>query len=211
MATINWMNTSRADVVALFRYSDPKTTSNMKVIDIAFNGKQAILRTRRLTAPFGASDRFEAGKFKLLLRLAPTKPGEHEKALIDQFIRMLEAIDQTVIDHVFKNQEAVLGVSGKSRELIADKYSPLVKKMKEGREPALDLKFDTKFEVYGPNKEAKSLEDITPGSLNVCLVRLSGIWANSKRFGVLAKCVQVMTTPGVVETISDFAIVDMEE
>jgi hypothetical protein len=199
MATINWMNTSRADVVALFRYSDPKTTSNgMKLIDLAFNGKQVVLQTRRLTAPFGASDRFEAGKFKLLLRLAPTKPGEHEKALIDQFIRMLEAIDQTVIDHVFKNQEAVLGVSGKSRELIADKYSPLVK-TKEAREPALDLKFDIKF------------EDITPGSLNVCLVRLSGIWANSKRFGVLAKCVQVMTTPGVVETISDFAIVDMEE
>jgi hypothetical protein len=83
--------------------------------------------------------------------------------------------------------------------------------MKEGREPALDLKFDTKFEVYGPNKEAKSLEDITPGSLNVCLVRLSGIWANTKGFGVLAKCVQVMTTPGVAEKISDFAIVDMEE
>jgi hypothetical protein len=211
MATIDWMNTSRADVVALFRYSDPKTTSNgMKLIDLAFNGKQVVLQTRRLTAPFGASDRFEAGKFKLLLRLAPTKPGEHEKALIDQFIRMLEAIDQTVIDHVFKNQEAVLGVSGKSRELIADKYSPLVK-MKEGREPALDLKFDTKFDVYSPDLCKKTIEDITPGSLNVCLVRLSGIWANSKRFGVLAKCVQVMTTPGVVETISDFAIVDMEE
>ena len=210
MATINWMNTSRADVVALFRYSDPKTTSNMKVIDIAFNGKQVVLQSPQLIAPFGASDKFEAGKFKLLLRLAPTKPGEFEKARVGQFIRMLEALDEAVIDHVFKNQEAILGVSGKSRELIADKYSPLVK-MKEGREPALDLKFDTKFEVYGPNKEAKSLEDITPGSLNVCLVRLTGIWANSKGFGVLAKVIQVMTTPGVEETISGFAIQPMEE
>ena len=90
------------------------------------------------------------------------------------------------------------------------KYSPLVK-VKEGREPALDLKFDTKFEVYGPNKEAKSLEDITPGSLNVCLVKLTGVWANAKGFGVLAKAILVMTQPGVAEKISDFAIVDMKE
>lgn len=211
MATVNWMNTSRADVVASLRYSNPKTTSNgMKVIDIAFNGKQAILQTRRLTAPFGASDKFEAGKFKLLLRLAPTKPGEHEKALACQFIRMLKALDEAVIDHVFKNQDSVLGVSGKSRAIIADKYSPLVK-VKEGRESAIDLKFDTKFEVYDTDKQAKTIEDITPASLNVCLVRLSGIWANAKGFGVLAKAIQVMTTPGVEETISGFAIQPMEE
>eukprot|EP00966_Prymnesium_polylepis_P192096 4451636-Prymnesium_polylepis.1 len=46
----------------------------------------AILQTPQLKASFGASDKFEAGKFKLLLRLAPTKPGEHEKARIEQFI-----------------------------------------------------------------------------------------------------------------------------
>ena len=213
MATVNWMNTSRADVVASLRYSNPKTTSNgMKVIDIAFNnGKPAILQSPRLTAPFGANDKFEAGKFKLFLRLEPTKPGEYEKALIDQFKRSLKALDEAVIDHVFKNQEAILGVSGKSRELIADKYSPLVK-VKEGREPALDLKFDTKFEVYSPDLCKKTIEDITPGSLNVCLVRLSGIWANAKGFGVTAKAMQVMTTPGVPEKkIEGCAIVDMKE
>ena len=211
MATINWMNTSRADVTDAMAFSDPRTTSNgMKVIDIAFHGKQAILQTPQLMGPFGASDKFEPGKFKLLLRLAPTKAGKYEQAVIDQFLRMLKALDEAVIDHVFNNQESVLGVSGKSKELINDKYSPLVK-VKEGREPALDLKFDTKFEVYGPNKEAKSLEDITPGSLNVCLVRLSGIWANSKGFGILAKVIQCMTTPSVVEKIEGCAIVNMEE
>ena len=102
MATINWMNTSRADVTNALAFSDPKTTSNgMKVIDIAFNSKQAILQTPRLTAPFGASDKFEPGKFKLFLRLAPTTPGEHEQAKIDQYIRMLQAVDEKVIDHVF--------------------------------------------------------------------------------------------------------------
>ena len=212
MATIDWMNTSRADVTGSLYFSDPKTTSNgMKLIDLAFNGKQVALQTPQLIAPFGASDKFEAGKFKLLLRLAPTKPGEFEKARVGQFIRMLEAIDQTVVEYVFQNQEVVLGVSGKSRAIIADKYSPLVK-VKEGREPAIDLKFNTTFEVYDKDKQMKKLEDITPGSLTVCLVKLSGIWANTKGFGVLAKCVQVMTTPGVAEKkISDFAIVDMEE
>ena len=210
MASVNWMTTSRADVKGALAFSDPKTTSNgMKVIDLAFNGKQVVLQTPQLIAPFGASDKF--GKFKLLLRLAPTKPGEHEQAVIDQYIRMLKALDEAVIDHVFKNQESVLGVSGKSKELIGDRHTPLVK-LKEGREPALDLKFDTKFEVYSPDLCKKTIEDITPGSLNVCLFRLSGIWANSKGFGVLAKVIQVMTTPGVAEKkISDFAIVDMEE
>ena len=211
MASIDWMNTSRADVTDSLRFSDPKTTSNgMKVVDMAYNGKQAILQTPRLMAPFGVSDKFEPGKFKLFLRLAPTKPGEHEQAKIDQFMRMLRALDQKVIDYVYKNQETVLQVSGKSKELIGDKYSPLVK-VKEGREPALDLKFDPKFEVYDTAKEAKELQDITPGSLNVCLVRLTGIWANTRGFGILAKAIQVMTTIGVEEKISAFAFVDMKE
>ena len=211
MATINWMNTSRADVTGALAFSDPKTTSNgMKVVDMAFNGKQAILQTPQLMAPFGANDKFEQGKFRMFLRLAPTKPGEHEQAKIDQLTRMLKAIDEAVIDHVFQNQESVLGVSGKSRELIADKYSPLVK-IKENRDPALDLKFGIFSEVYDKDKQAKTIEDITPGSLNVALVRLTGIWANSKGFGVLAKCMQVMTTPGIQEKISGFAFVDMVE
>ena len=212
MATINWMNTFEVDVTGSVYFSDPKTTSNgLKVIDIAFNGKQAIMQTPRLMAPFGDNDKFEPGKFKLLLRLERTKPGEHEQTKIDQFVRMLKALDEKVIDHVYKNQESVLGVSGKSKELIADKYSPLVK-IKEGREPALDLKFDSKFVVHDSAKEAKELQDITPGSLNVCLVKLTGIWANSKGFGVLAKVIQVMTTPGVPENkIEGFAFVDMKE
>jgi hypothetical protein len=123
---------------------------------------------------------------------------------------MLKALDDQVLDYVFKNQESVLGVSGKSKDIIADRHSPLVK-LKEGCEPALDLKFDPKFEVYSVARQAKTIEDITPGSLNVCLVRLSGIWANSKGFGIQAKCVQVMTTPGVVEKIEGCAIRDMEE
>ena len=212
MATIDWMNTSRADVTSSLYFSDPKTTSNgMKLIDLAFNGKQVALQTPQLIAPFGASDKFEAGKFKLLLRLAPTKPGEFEKARVGQFIRMLEAIDQKVVEYVFQNQEVVLGVSGKTKELVADRYAPLVK-VKDGYEPALDLKFDTKYLVYNSAKEPKQIEDITPGSLTVCLVKLSGIWANSKGFGVLAKCVQVMTTPGVAEKkISSLEIVNMED
>jgi len=210
MATINWLNVSRADVTDSLRFSESKLTSNgMKVIDIAFNNKQAILQTPLLPAPFGANDRFEAGKFKMLLQLAPTKPGEHEQAVIDQFIRMLKALDNKVIDHVFNNQESILNVTGKPREIIADKYSPLVK-VKDGRS-AIDLKFDTKYEIYTPNKEAKELQDITPGSLNITLVRLSGIWANSKGFGILAKTIQVMTTPGVPEKrIEGCAIVNIE-
>ena len=83
MATIDWMNTSRADVTSALAFSDPKTTSNgMKVVDMAFNGQCVVLQTPRLLAAFGASDKFEMGKFKLLLRLAPTKAGEHEKARV---------------------------------------------------------------------------------------------------------------------------------
>ena len=212
MATINWMNTSRADVTGTLAFSDPRTTSNgMKVIDLASNGKQAILQTPQLMAPFGANDKFEPGKFKMFLHLSPTKPGELEQARIDQFLRMLRALDEAVMDYVFQHQQSVLGVSGKSKELIADKYSPLVK-VKEGREPALDLKFDPKFEVYDKDKQAKTIEDITPGSLNVCLVKLTGVWANAKGFGVLAKVIQIMTTPGVPEKrIEGCAIVDMKE
>ena len=209
MATIDWMNTSRADVVASFRFSDPKKTAlGMKVMELASHNKVAVLQTPQLMAPCGVS-KFESIP-KLLLRLAPTKSGEHEQAVIDQFTRMLMAIDERVVDHVFRNQESILNVSGKSMELIADRYTPLVK-VKEGYEPALDLKFYTAYEVYDSNKQAKLLEDITKDSLNVALVKLTGIWANSKGFGVTAKAVQVMTTPGVVEKIKGCAIVDMNE
>ena len=127
MATIDWMNTSRADVVATLRFSEPKITSNgMKVLDIASGTKLAVLQTPLLIAPFGAKS-FEPGKFQLYLRLMPTKAGQHEKARVDQFVAMLKAIDQAVIDHVFQNQEEVLGVSGKSKEIITDRYTHLVK------------------------------------------------------------------------------------
>ena len=213
MATIDWKKTSRADVTIALAFSDPKTTSTngMKILDLAFNGKQAILQTPKLMAPFGASDKFDPGKFKLLLRLAPTKPGEHEQAVIDQFTRTLKALDEAVINHVFRNQESILNVSGKSREIIADKYSPLVK-MKNGYEPALDLKFDTKIQIYDSAKQMKKVEDVTHGSLNVGLVRCSGVWANSKGFGVTAKAMQVMTTPGKEEKkIDSLSIVPMIE
>ena len=210
MASIDWMNISQADVTDYLGFSDPKTTSNgMKMIDLEYRGYRPVLQTPRLMSPFGASDKFEPGKYQLLLRLAPTKAGEHEQAKIDQFIRMLKALDEKVVDHVFQNQFSILGVSGKSKELIADRYTPIVK-VKEGREPAFDLKFDKLFEVYNTAKEAKKLEDITPGSLNVALVKFTGIWANSK-FGVMAKAIQIMTTPSVVEKIEGFAIVNMEE
>ena len=72
MTTINWKNVSRADMTSSLRFSDPKTTANgMKILDLASNGKQAILQTPQLMAPFGANDKFEPGKFKLLLRLVP--------------------------------------------------------------------------------------------------------------------------------------------
>ena len=204
MTTINWMNTSRADVTGSLRFSEPKVTSNgMKVLDIASGTKLAVLQTPQLIAPFGASDKFEPGKFRLYLRLMPTKAGQHEKARVEQFVAMLKAIDYIVVDHVFKNQESILNVTGKSREIIADRYSPLVK-VKEGREPALDLKFDKIYEVYNSAKEAKTIEDITQDSLNVALVRLSYVWANAKGFGVCAKAMQVMTKP--VEKISGCVI-----
>ena len=77
MATIDWMNTSLADVVATLRFSEPKITSNwMKVLDIASGTKLAVLQTPQLQAPFGAKS-FEPGKFQLYLRLMPTKAGDH--------------------------------------------------------------------------------------------------------------------------------------
>ena len=203
MATIDWMNTSRADVTGSLAFSDPKVTSTgMKVVDVAFGTKWALLQTPQLQAPFGAKS-FEPGKFQLYLRLAPTKAGDHEKARVEQFVAMLKAIDYIVVDHVFKNQESILNVTGKSREIIADRYSPLVK-VKEGREPALDLKFDKIYEVYNSAKEAKTIEDITQDSLNVALVRLSYVWSSPKGFGICAKAMQVLTKP--VEKISGCAI-----
>ena len=203
MTTINWMNTSRADVTGSLAFSDPKVTSTgMKVVDVAFGTKWALLQTPQLQAPFGAKS-FEPGKFQLYLRLAPTKAGDHEKARVETFMAMLKAIDQAVIDHVFQNQEEVLGVSGKSKEIITDRYTHLVKE-KIGYEPAFSLKFDKKYEVYNAAKQAKLLEDITKDSLNVALVRLSHVWANAKGFGVCAKVMQVMTKP--VEKISGCAI-----
>jgi len=211
MATINWMNTSRADVVSTLRFSEPKVTFNgTKVLDLASGTKLAVLQTPKLVTPYGAN-KFEPGKFRLYLNLQPTKVGDQfQQARVDQFIRMLKAIDQAVIDYVFKNQESVLGVSGKSKEIIADRYSPLVK-VKEGREPALDLKFEKKHEVYDPAKELKTIEDISKNSQNVALVRLSHVWSNAKGFGVCAKAMQVMTIPGVIEKIEGCAIDPMVE
>jgi hypothetical protein len=205
MATVSWIED--ADVTANLRFSEPKTIANgMKLLELSYGGKSVLIQTPLLLAPFGANDKFEPGKFKLMLRLAAAR--DHAKARLDQFLSLIRSIEEAVILHVWKNQESILGSSDKALEIITDRYSPLIKKGKGNYEDALNLLVKQDAMVFDfATKTQKDRDYITRNSHNTVLFQLGSIWVSSKGFGLSATVLQALVTPSTEQKISSFMIV----
>ena len=196
MATVNWMNTSRADVTADITFADNThtTSSGIKIQDLAYKNQKLMIQTPKMFAQFGISKQYKSeDKFEITLQL------EENNALHEQFQRMLRATEAHVIQYIFEHQE-MLGVTGKSFEIIADKFSSCIKQSeKYGK--SIGPKVETKDGVFkalifdSSQVEVTGVTEVAKKSFNYVLIEIPSVWVTSGRFGLRLKCVQVQTFP----------------
>ena len=209
MATINWMNTSRADVTSDIHFAlNTRTTSiGIKFLDLAYKNKKLLLQTPKMCAPFGINTQCKSeDRFEITLRF------EENISLHNQFHRMLKAIEDYVIQYMFEHQE-ILGVNGKTYEIIADKLCSCIKQHQQyGKSivPKVET-IDGKFKVNIFNANNVAGAKVTAKSLNHVLIEIPSVWISSGRFGIQMKCIQMQTFASEEKIIEGCAIVDLKE
>lgn len=183
------------------------TSGGMKIQDLAYKNQKLILQTPKMFAKFGISNQYKSqDKFEITLRFEDNDP------LHQQFQRMLKAVENKVIQYIFEHQ-AILGVTGRSYEVIADKLSSCIKENNQyGKSivPKVEI-IDGKFKglIFDANKVEVS--EVTKTSFNHVLIEIPSVWITSGRFGIRMRCIQMQTFECEEKTINGFAIMEMEE
>ena len=203
------MNTSRADVTTdiTFAGNTHTTSSGIKIQDLAYKNQKLMIQTPKMFTPFGISKQYKSeDKFEITLQL------EENNALHEQFQRMLKAIEASVVEYIFNHQE-ILGITGKSFEIIADKLSSCIKQSeKYGK--SIGPKVETKDGVFKAlifDSSQIEVTEVAKKSFNYVLIEIPSVWVTSGRFGLRLKCIQVQTFPCEEKKISSLEIVNMED
>ena len=130
--------------------------------------------------------------------------GDDDNIKLENFRKMLEQMDEHNITYATENSASIFGKK-KSREVIEENYTPMVKYSKKpGYRPILKVKlpvYDDKpsFRVFNKEREmipiyseteGVDLSVFTGGSEAVHLLEFTGLWKTNNKFGGSWKLVQ---------------------
>jgi len=130
--------------------------------------------------------------------------GDEDNIKLENFRKMLEQMDEHNIKYATENSASIFGKK-KSREVIEENYTPMVKYSKKpGYRPILKVKlpvYDDKpsFRVFNKEREmipiyseteGVDLSVFTGGSEAVHLLEFTGLWKTNNKFGGSWKLVQ---------------------
>ena len=129
--------------------------------------------------------------------------GDEENVKLENFRKMLEQMDEYNINYATENSASIFGKK-KSREVIEENYTPMVKwSKKEGYRPTLKIKmpfYDEKpgFVVFDKNREPIEIEEddeidlsmFSAGCEAIHLLEFTGLWQTNNKFGGTWKLVQ---------------------
>lgn len=204
--------------------SDVKKLDNgSSQVYLNYDGKRLRVQAPRLPVPMDASDYQDNKKYKVQLSFRD----RHSNPKVAAYVKMLEDIDNFIIDQATKNSGKWFKMPGASREMIGVFYTPSIKiaKDKDGNPKdypptqALNLKqrngaFDT--ELYDDKKQL--MEGVTPldvlrrGSEVTPISEVTGIWIADKKFGTTWKLHQArIDVPGEGDSSRGFLGVDDED
>mmetsp|Transcript_12791 Transcript_12791/g.37545 ORF Transcript_12791/g.37545 Transcript_12791/m.37545 type:complete len:264 (+) Transcript_12791:949-1740(+) len=152
--------------------------------------------TPRLKAPFGAS-RFDgddaSSKWSITLNLDTGVPEN------DNLIALLEHVDDAIITHVHEHQSTFFRGEAVKRDVIADRYKPIVVRSQYGA--ALRLKLDKApdgaFEtaVFDADRQQIQVEDVGRGDFVRALIQVGPCWIVDRKCGCTLKALQLRTFP----------------
>lgn len=179
------------------------TTSEMKKLAsgaynayINYDGRRVRIQAPRMSVPYDAGDYKDNHKYKVQFSFR----GRESNPKVQGFYKMIEDIDNFVIDMAHKNAGKWFGMAGASREMIAILYTRSIKFSKDKETGAIkdypptfaaSLKqkndaFDA--ELYDDQK--RLIEGVSPvevlrrGSEVTPILDCTGIWKADKSFGL---------------------------
>ena len=184
---------------------------NMNFMD---NGtpSRLIVQTPKMYAPFGAKEwearePGKAPKWDLVLNF------NNNSVTMTQFTELIQQIDEANITFAFENQEAFFNEKGKSRDIIADRYSNIFNNKDTKYDPKLNTKLDVRQgtyqgQVYDSKAELQPLEYVTAQCVVQALIEFGNMWVVDKRFGMTVRTIQMMVHKQ--EAITGLAITPMD-
>lgn len=214
------MQTLKADTIYFHELT--YGSKGQKMIDIAFDPKskawnqkvifQVCSDSEPLVSPYGLSKPREGEKdtSKRNLDLIVSNT-----VLVEKF----KEIDEHIKEHVFKNSK-LLFRKELSRDEVNDRYVSILKlkEKKDNYDEFNYISIKTKCEmkptpvkiVSGNSISEGSVEEITPGSKVVPIIRLLFIWFMSDKFGVSVQADKYIVFPAPKKSFLDDFILDNE-
>jgi hypothetical protein len=171
-----------------------------------------IIQTPKMYAPFGATE-WEAKEPSNAPKWALVLNFKGNSTMMAQFTELIKLIDEANITYAFENQEAFFNEKGKSRDIIADRYSNIFNNKDPKYDPKLNTKLDVRQgtyqgQVYDAKAALQPLEYVTGQCYVQALIEFGSMWVVDKRFGMTVRTIQMMVHKQ--EAITGLAITPME-
>jgi len=201
-----------------------KTLGNgvTKMAYLTMNKENFIFQLPEMSSPFGMSHwENENGTTKYWIDLSFRDI--EDRIPLQVFKKLIEDIDEKVIQHAFDNSNEFFKKKYSSIEVVRALFTNSIRypKDKETGEiitkwpptfkitlPQRDGEFS--FEAYDKKKNSVNLKEIsTKGSKMTTLIQCGGIWIAGGKFGITWRAVQIQVIP--YTKINGFAIMDNPE
>lgn len=184
--------------------SDVKKLDNgSSQVYINYDGKRLRLQAPRLSVPYDAGDYKDNKKYKVSFSFK----GMDTNPKVSAYFKVLEAIDNFVIDAATKNAAKWFKMPGASRDVVGTIYTPSVKYAidaatgdRKDLPPTQSVALKTPkgaFDTEMYDHKNQSIEGLTPvevlrrGAEVTPIVDATGIWIADKKFGLSWKLHQV--------------------
>lgn len=190
--------TDEAELMAKFNVCPPRDNSGGKgkSARIGFGSPERVVffQTPRVYCPFG-TDTFktDSGFEKLTLLISIRKDAKGA----DDFVRLVKAMDNALIQAAFENQDAWFGTAAKdykSIDIIRDRHHPLLQE-RDGYEPQLKLKItENQTQIYDKTNNMERIDghSVPEKITGRGIIAFGPAWSAGGKFGVQARCEQFM-------------------
>lgn len=205
-------------------YGNVKTLeSGGKTVPILYNGRPFVYQTPEMIALFGSSS-YKADKDKPIDKktLELSFKGYDSRPNLERHLNNMKAVDDKLLDDAIVKSMEWFKKNHKSREVVAELYTPLVKYAKDKETGDITDKYPPTFrlnipfrdnllacDIYNDKKEPLKLTDIDRGSKVTAIIQCTGIWLAAGKFGCSWKVLQLRVVPP--EAIKGFAFKDIED
>lgn len=194
---------SSFDVKKLSVSDIKKLDNGSSQVYINYDGKRLRLQAPRMTVPYDAGDYKENKKYKVSFSFK----GMDSNPKVAAYFKVLESIDNFVIDAATKNAAKWFKMPGASRDVVSTIYTPSVKYAidaatgdRKDLPPTQSVALKTPkgaFDTEMYDNKNQSIEGLTPVEVLrrnaevTPIVDATGIWVADKKFGLSWKLHQV--------------------